>query len=171
MPTLEFRPRFKFTTTLTPEEIINSVADQLKNNNPEGYVARMISYHITMRIAIAKRHFWSPQMDINLERTERDTIVRCLIGPVPTVWTLFVFIYSILGLGGFVALMIGFSQWSLNHYAWGFWFAPFSLVGCGLMFWFAQWGKSMAKAQMRGLKLFFDQSLKCDCFVLSKEQL
>jgi hypothetical protein len=170
MSGLEFRPRFKFSTSLTPEEIINRVADKLKNKNPEGIVARMLSYHITMRIAIPKRHFWSPQMDINLERTEKDTLVRCLIGPVPTVWTLFVFVYAILGLGGFVALMIGFSQWSLNHYAWGFWIVPFSVVGSVLMFLFAQWGKKMALEQMRVLKLCFDDALDCDCFSLSEDQ-
>jgi hypothetical protein len=168
MSGLEFRPRYKFSTALTPEEIIDRVSVQLRDKNPEGIVARMISYHITMRIAIPKRHFWSPQMDINLERTEKDTLVRCLIGPVPTVWTLFVFAYAILGLGGFVALMIGFSQWSLGHYAWGFWIVPFSLAGSALMFWFAQWGKSMAREQMRELKLSFDSALDCDCFALSQ---
>lgn len=157
---LEFRPRYKFEISLSQEEIAERLRVKLEENNPDGLRWSLVSYHIILRIHPEKRHFWSPQMDINMERLDNEhTLVRCLIGPVPTVWTMYVFLYAVLGLGGLVALMAGFSQWTLNHTPWAFWFLPVSIIGSVAMFLFAQFGKRLAHDEMRILKNFVDEAL------------
>lgn len=157
---LEFRPRFKFEISLSQEEITHRLQQKLETDNPDGLRVSKVSYHIILRPNPDKRHFWSPQLDINMEHLdENHTLVRCLIGPMPTVWTMYVFLYGGLGLGALVALMAGFSQWALNHNPWAFWVLPFCILGLTLMILFAQFGQRLARDEMRMLKQFLDEAL------------
>ncbi|NEQ51066.1 MAG: hypothetical protein F6K11_13180 [Leptolyngbya sp. SIO3F4] len=125
--------------------------------------------HIVLRMNPDERHFWSPQADVNLETQEDGTtLVRCLFGPAPTVWTMFMFFYALLGVTALLGLMIGSSQWSLEESAWAFWLVPVALV-LGSLLYFAAWeGKRLAHEEMRQLKHFLDESLGCDCFALAE---
>lgn len=169
MSTLEFRPRFRFQTPLPSDEIVNRVKTHLKEKNPEDIRSRMIDTHLVLRISPETRHFWSPQADVSLETLdEGGTLVRCLFGPVPTVWTMFMFFYALLGFVALIGLMIGFSQWSLDESAWAFWLVPGTLIPAGLLY-FAAWeGKRLAHDEMRLLKNFLDEALGCDCFALAE---
>lgn len=159
--TVEFRPRFKLYVNLTPEEIEERLIFFLKDHNPDDIRWRSsVGYHIVMRTPPEKRHFWSPQMDINLTKEgERLTVVRGLIGPLPVVWTMYVFFYAIFGLGGLTALMAGGSQFALGHEPWAWYFVPVSIVFSLLMAMFSQFGKKLANAEMRQLKSLVDRAL------------
>lgn len=157
---LEFRPRFKFEISLSQEEITRRLQQKIDENNPEGIRVTKVSYHIILRPNPDNRHFWSPQLDINMEQLDEDhTLVRCLIGPMPAVWTMYVFLYGGLGLGALVSLMAGFSQWALNHTPWAFWFLPLCVAGLIMMILFAQFGQRLARNEMRMLKRFLDEAL------------
>jgi len=157
---LEFRPRFKFEISLSQQEIADRLKQKLEDQNPDKLRWSKVSYHIILRTNPETRHFWSPQLDINMEQIdEQHTLVRCLIGPVPTVWTMYVFLYGALGLGALVSIMAGFSQYALNQNPWAFWFLPFCLVGLALMVLFAQFGQRLARDEMRLLKNFLDEAL------------
>lgn len=157
---VEFRPRFKYRLNLSPEEITALIERQLQNENPADIRWRSAGYHLVLRTPPETRHFWSPQMDINLLKEEDGTTtVRGLIGPLPTVWTMYVFFYAVLGLGGLTALMLGGSQFALGKNPWAWWLVPISLVGSLLMALFAQFGKKLADKEMRDLKNVVEQAL------------
>lgn len=127
--------------------------EYLEHRNAEGVRIRHIGQHIVLRIDPEKQHFWSPQLDISMDDSDGDeTVLRCLIAPMPAIWTLYVFLYSVLGLGGIVALMAGFSQWALNHSPWAWYFLPVSAVGAVLMVLFAKFGQQLALEEMQLLK-------------------
>lgn len=158
---ITFRPRFKLEVSYSPEEISNMIDEHLTHRNPKGIRWRKVGDHIVFRTHPDDRHFWTPQMDISMEVLENNrTLLRCLIAPLPTVWTMYVFLYAILGLGGLVAVMAGFSQWSLNHTPWAFYFIPVSLVGSVLMIFFARFGQQLSRDEMNLLKNALLEALK-----------
>lgn len=158
--TLRFRPRFKVTIEASPDDIAKSMKDYLERRNAEGVRIHHIGQHIVLRVDPAKQHFWSPQMDISMDDSEGDqTVLRCLIAPMPAIWTLYVFLYSLLGLGGIVSLMAGFSQWALDHSPWAWYFLPVSAVGAVLMVLFAKFGQQLALEEMQLFKGIVHESL------------
>lgn len=170
MSKLEFRPRYKFKSPLTIEEIASRVMKTVESENPDGLLLKKVHDHLVLDIPEEARHYWSPHMDINLEKEGDDTIVRCMIGPSPTVWTMFMFFYGFFGFASFVGLTLGMSQWTLKKSMWGFWVLPVALLGMVAMYFISYEGKKLARDEMRTLKKFFDGALGCDCFQLSMEQ-
>lgn len=172
MSKLEFRPRFKFRTPLTIDSIKQKLLSESETTASQGLILRKAKDHLVLDIANEDRHFWSPHMDISLEMDEYSdlTLVRCLIGPSPTVWTMFMFFYGFFGFLAFVGLTLGMSQWTLKKDMWGFWLLPVALVGMLIMYFVSYEGKKLSRDEMRKLKLFVDRALNCDCFVLAEEQ-
>jgi len=166
--TLAFRPRFRFYSELSVDEVATSI---FNHQSKDGFKPKMrhVQDHVILTIFETQRHYWSPQMDISLEKDEdnQKTLVRCLIGPMPAVWTLFMFVYGFFGFIGFVGLTLGLSQWTLKSTMWGFWLLPVSLLGMLAMFWVSIEGKKLAEKEMHLLKHFVDDALGCDCLELA----
>lgn len=171
MSNVNFRPRFKFESPMSMPELVDKIKRQLQTNNPVGFKSKILRYHLVIRYPQNKTHFWSPQLDINLEEQEDGlTLVRCLFGPAPTVWTFFMFLYSVCGLLVILGLMIGFSQQTLNQTTWAYWLAAAGGIGSLILFLAAQEGKKLANHEMVELKVFLDAALECDCLSLAKEE-
>jgi len=168
--TLTFRPRFKFRTPLSMEELVSKVTHH-STTSGEHIRVRKVHHHLQLSFPKSVSHFWTPHMDINLEKEpEHDQIlVRCLIGPSPTVWTMFVFFYGLFGLLGLVGLIWGMSQWSLEKSMWALWLMPAALLGMGIMYFISYEGQQLSKKEMHYLKKFVDDALECDCIALSEE--
>ena len=93
----DFRPRYKFHTDYGIEEIENRVKLHAIAV-PGEVVLKHVHGHIVFSIPESKRHFYSPQMDMAMEidPDNNKVQVRCLIGPIPNVWTMFMFFYGFL---------------------------------------------------------------------------
>ena len=170
MTKLEFRPRYKFKSPLSTVDITTRVEKSIDTDNPENLLLKKVHDHLVLELPPESRHYWSPHMDVNLEEEGGETMVRCMIGPAPTVWTLFMFFYGFFGFASFVGLTLGMSQWTLNKEMWGFWILPAALVGMTVMYFISYEGKKLARDEMRTLKQFFDRALGCDCFQLAVQQ-
>lgn len=175
MSDLEFRPRFRFRSVLHPDVIRDRIRFRVRDDNPHRLELGGTGHHHVLRFPHAAQHAWTPQMDIDLDMEqvqghETMTIVRCQIGPAPSIWMLFVGGYIALCVIALLGISIGTSQQVVGAFAWGWWMAlptPFlALVLWGL----AQEGKRRAKDQMRLLKHFVDDALGCDCFALSESE-
>lgn len=112
-------------------------------------------------------------MDIDMEVEEgtdadRLTMVRCQIGPMPSIWMFFVGGYMALCVFALLGISMGVSQQIVGSFAWGWWVAlptPFLALGLWIL---AQEGKRRARDEMRLLKHFVDGALGCDCFALAE---
>ena len=144
-----FRPRFKCQSEDSANIIVDRVKEGLANKNETGFIGSVLLNHIHLKFPQDKRHFWSPHMDISLdEQAENSTLIRCLLGPAPGVWTLFVFFYSIFGLGATAGLMVWTSQLTLGNDGWGLWLMLVSLLMLGVMHLISLQGKKLARAEM-----------------------
>lgn len=169
MTELEFRPRYRFDLPLPPEEVKARIRTHVSAHNPHGLVLGGTGHHLVLTYPPAELRSWTPQMDIDLEVSEGRTWVRCLIGPAPTIWMLFVGGYMLSTILALLGLSIGVSQQIVGAPAWGFWMvAPTPFIALGLWL-LAQAGERRSKSAMHRMKRFVDEALGCDCLALAAQ--
>lgn len=154
MTSLRVRPRFKQLSQQNTQEIGDALKEGLENE--ENCVGQIMEQTIILKIAPKNRHFWSPQLAINLEKTEKGTIIRGLYGPNPTIWTMFMFAYIGIGIMAMFALMVGLTNISLGR-GYLFMIIFVALLG-GLLalYLVAQFGQKMGVEQTFTLHHFFE---------------
>jgi hypothetical protein len=166
-----FRPRFKFVSPLSGEAIAERIRAHLTTNNPRGLWMKDTHQHLLLNFQRRDSEAWTPQMDISFEtQVDGRTLVRCLIGPVSTIWMLFAGGYLALSLLGLTGITLGIALHMLGHTPWGYYMVPFVLVGLGILIHLERTGRRRAHADMHYLKRFVDEALGCDCLKLSVEQ-
>lgn len=158
MTAIEIRPRFQQEIPLSKDEALARLRAALKRPGTPiiGYVA---DHHVTLKIPYDKQHFWSPQLALEVETHEsgQGALIRGLFGPRPSVWLMFVFMYSIIGVICLFVAITGFSQVSLGIPAPVLWVLP---VGAGLaifLYLSAKTGERLGKDEMQQLKRFLDE--------------
>lgn len=172
MTDLKFRPRFRFRTPMHPDEIRDRLRGRVRNLNPTGYRLTGNLPHMVLQFPTAQQRLWTPQMDIDLEMEQEPgketfTVVRCMIGPAPAVWMMFMGAYVALGLLATFGLAIGYPQLRLNESPWGLYGAVILLLAALGLWLLAQAGKRQAKDDMLDLKHFLDAALGCDCLTMA----
>ena len=123
LPSFRVRPRFKIHTSLSVESLVEKIQTALKSEEAQcqGTVHELGG---TISVPSEQQHYWSPQLSLSFEETESDTILRGLYGPRPAVWGMFVFFYSVIGIGIMIIATIGFSQLALGKSSELLWAVP-----------------------------------------------
>ena len=158
MTSLRIRPRFNQIIKEPQEKIEARLKSKLKD--PElDCVGRVIPGFIVIKIPHSDRHYWSPQLSLSLEEHEEGTLIRGLYGPNPTVWAMFTFGYSALGLIALFISIIGFSKISLGLEAPVLWALPI-LGGLAVILYFvAQTGQKIGVEQTFTIHHFYEESI------------
>lgn len=155
----EIRPRFKLIAHCSVEDAITIIEENLQKD--KSVVGRFVVDHIHFKIPMDNRHYWSPELHINFDKSETNDyiIVRCLVGPKQSVWAMFAFFYAFLGLATIFGGMFGLSQWQLGHPPYFLW----SFVGLLIIpsiYTFAKIGQKKGRNQMLHLISFLYHSLE-----------
>ncbi|MCB9223420.1 MAG: hypothetical protein H6582_04505 [Crocinitomicaceae bacterium] len=126
----EIRPRFKLQTALSEEEIFSKLEAFIKTD--ETVTGKEVHNMYYVDIPHRDRHFWSPELRVSAEKDEYadhdDTIVRVMVGPQYTVWVMFVFIYTFLGMVSLFGGMYGLAQLSTGIHTPWIWCFPVTAV-------------------------------------------
>ncbi len=155
----EIRPRFKKIASLSEKEIVDRFKNALER--PDAPVTgTIVDHHIFLKIPADQQHYWSPQLDLEIEETEEGSLIRGLFGPKPSVWFMFVFFYVLLGFISMVVAIMGFSQWNLGLSARILWFLPVALILFLFIFFTAKTGQKLGKEEMFLLYDFFENTIK-----------
>ncbi len=140
----EVRLRFKKLSPETPEQIVEKVKGILAQNQDK-IVGRITHNHIRIRIAEKDRHFWSPQLSLNLEETGLGTEIRGLYGPKPDIWLGYMFTYFFLGFVTLAVSVVGFSRYNLGMSSYILWAIPFILGGVFVLWITSRTGQRLGK--------------------------
>lgn len=98
------RPRFKMNFEESHQNLIEKFKDISKNKTSK-FGILISDGHVIIDIPAEENHFWSPQLNIEIEKIEENkSLVKGLFGPKPQVWTLFIFIHFAMAIA-----FIGFS--------------------------------------------------------------
>ena len=153
----ELRPRFKLKSKLSIDDITAVLSDQL-NNDPTVNGSVDKTYAI-LKIPPEKQHYWSPELQVHLEKDSDDTIIRCLVGPSQAVWAMFMFCYiAIAALTLFVG-MYGLIQLQLGHSNYAVYIIPIGLLILPSIYTFSKIGQKTGRDQMLHLISFLYHSI------------
>ena len=113
---IHLRPRFRLEyDDKSKEEILENFREILKGEDCK-YRSKIVDGHIIIDVPKAEDHFWSPQLNIEVENIDgEDTVVRGLFGPKPQVWTLFIFIHFGVAVAFVGFLILWYVRWSLEE--------------------------------------------------------
>ena len=147
MSVFELRPRFRKNTNLSAKQISESVKTLMHSADPP-CTATIATNHIVLGIPPEQQHYWSPQLNIEIDEQENGCLLRCLFGPSPNVWTMFMFFYTGVAFTGLIGLFYGLSQWTLNMAPWALLVVPFALIGEIVLYTISKAGQKLAGEQM-----------------------
>ncbi len=164
---LALRPRFRFTSEMSRNEIVEKFRKELNENNPEGFTGVLTDFHIQIRFPAHKHRLWTPYMEIALEENlqDRTTLVRVLLTPISPIWMLIMFLLIVTSTSIFISLMLGISQIMIEQEPWGFYLAGLCAVVLLGLYLIARQGRLLARKEMPALKKFADQVFGCDCLM------
>ncbi|TNE48570.1 MAG: hypothetical protein EP343_15920 [Deltaproteobacteria bacterium] len=159
MADLGMRPRFLLKLEdASPNEVYQKVQSHVLEGNPE-CIGMFRNPHMELMFKPEHRHFWSPRLSLEFEPYQESTVIRGLIGPHPSVWTMFMACYGSFGILIFVGLTLGYSQWSLQQSPWGFTMALVALVGILFSYVGSLFGQRMALEQTIRLREYLVESM------------
>ncbi len=161
MDKIRIRPRYTFTTALEKQEVLSKLKQSLEKE-PSGLTGKFVKPLVVVSVAEENRHFWSPELSLDVEKKEGETEIRCTLGPRSSVWTMFATFYGFSVLVGIAGLVLGFSQLTLGMNTYGFWLVPISVVLLASAYGIALTGQKLAYKQMLELRSFIKRTLKED---------
>ena len=147
MSSFHIRPRFEQVVEMEPDELRRRIVDGL-SGEAQRFEIKDFTDFVCLRIHEEDRHFWSPRLNLSLEKDATgQTIVRGIYGPNANVWSLMLFSYLIVGFLGAIATIIGTSQWMIGTRPWGFWLAGGAAAILTALYLVAQVGQKLGAQQ------------------------
>jgi hypothetical protein len=159
MSSLQLRPRFKRSVELNPLQITERIRDYI--NNPDTHIeASITGHHAVFTILSREQHYWSPQLNLEILEEGKGALVKGLYGPAANVWTLFIFLYTGIGIIAIIGLLYGLVQWSLNMSPMALWIFPAAVLVELILYLTARSGQKIAAKQIELLQQELDRILK-----------
>jgi len=158
---IHLRPRFKMDFEESQQKLISKFEENLKDGDCK-YCCKIVDGHIVIDVPKDENHFWSPQLNIEIEKAEQNkTVVKGLFGPKPQVWTLFMFFHFAAAVAFIGFAVMAYVQWTLkiDHS-----FALMMVIALPVlwfvMYFLGRWGKSTGHKQMDELYKFMMKTLE-----------
>ena len=158
---IHLRPRFKMDLEESQQKLISKFEENLKDGDCK-YCCKIVDGHIVIDVPKDENHFWSPQLNIEIEKGEHNkTVVKGLFGPKPQVWTLFMFFHFAAAVAFIGFAVMAYVQWTLkmDHS-----FALMMVIALPVlwfvMYFLGRWGKSTGHKQMDELYKFMMKTLE-----------
>lgn len=159
MSSFRIRPRFSQILALEIEDARERIVSEV---NHEGGRCEVKSFpgFICLRIPEQDRHFWSPRLNLSLEKTDDGkTLVEGTYGPNANVWSLFLYGYLITGTMGTFSGVFGFAQWMIGTTPWALWIFGAMLALATGLYVFAQFGQKLGAQQTFLLHQIYESAI------------
>ncbi|TLP74377.1 GTP-binding protein [Maribacter sp. ACAM166] len=150
------RPRFQLKLEKTKESALNA----FKNIDQPPFIIKILDDHVFITFNQKQIHFWSPQLQLEINEEDNGSIVFGLFGPSPTLWTFFMFLHF-----GVATIFIILGVWAYSSSALN---RPYGLqlalmVGMVILwivlYTLGRYGRKKGKPQMNSLYIFMRKIL------------
>lgn len=156
METPHLRPVFSKELAAEPDVVMGRVRSRL--SEPKRKEWGMVGGRsMDLYVQPAEEHFWSPHLTVQVEEAEAGSRLHGRFAPKPSVWTLFVFLYSVAAFGGMLGGAYGFAQWAMEVRPWALWSVPVAVLAVGGLYWASSVGQRLGAAQMAELRGRLDE--------------
>lgn len=152
------RPRFQDQLQHGAEEVLSRIVRSTK----KPFLVKRLDDHIFIRFNEKERHFWSPQLQLEiLDEEEGGCKVYGLYGPNPTLWSFFMFMHF-----GVATLFVILGIWAYSSASLG---RPYGVLIGGMatmvVLWvafyaFGRAGRAKGKPQMHMLYHFYQEAIR-----------
>jgi hypothetical protein len=115
--------------------------------------------HAQLTVPADERHFWSPWLSFEIEPIDSGSRLAGLFTPHPSVWTMYVACYAIVGLSTFGFGFFGVAQRMLGLPPWGLYAFPIGVVLLVLLYASALAGQRLSAGQMERMRGFVEAAL------------
>ena len=147
MPGHPIRPTFAIPLVPEADEAMEILRERLRDTDYEE-CTRSKGRCAYFFVDEEERKLWSPHLSVQVEPTERGSLLRGRFGPHPELWTLYMFLYTAVGFLATMGLMLGFVQWQSGMEAWGMWGVWLGLPGLAVLYWVSATGQRLSAHQM-----------------------
>lgn len=154
----EIRPRFNQDVNYTFEELKDLLEKALEEPNAP-VTGKVHRGYASFFIPVKDQHYWSPQLSVTFEEEENGTHIRGLYGPKPSVWTMLMFFYAIIGFTTVVITIMGFGMRSLNKDSSVLWFLPVLIIAFFSIYAVGYFGKKKGYDQIVVIHNFFEKAI------------
>ena len=157
------RPRFRMEFEESHQNLIAKFKDISKNKTSKFGIV-ISDGHVIIDIPAEENHFWSPQLNIEIEQFEGNkSIVKGLFGPKPQVWTMFMFIHFAMAVAFIGFSIMAYVQWTLKSNYKTALITTFALpILWIVMYFLGRMGKKTGHKQMDELYKFMMKTLKVE---------
>lgn len=158
LPPFSVRPYFSVHLPERIDVIAQKISNAIKRDGAscKGWVD---TEYASLYLPETQQHFWSPHLALTFDEHEEGSTLRGRYGPKPTVWTMFIFFYAIIGFALLIITIIGLSNMSLNQPASILWWIPVLLVLFLSLYLVAYFGQKLGHDQMATLHEFLEDAL------------
>jgi hypothetical protein len=158
---IHLRPRFRMEFSESQDNLLSKFKRNLNDGDCK-YCSKIVDGHIVIDIPEEENHFWSPQLNIEIEQLDAEkTILKGLFGPKPQVWTLFMFFHFAVAVAFIGFAITAYVQWTLKE---DYFFALEMIIALPIlwivMYFLGRWGKSTGHKQMDELYKFMMKTLE-----------
>ena len=109
------KPRFVFEHQEPKDAILKKFKETFELTSSK-FQGKVVGNHIVIDVTKKDEHFWSPQLQIEIEKNEDNTsMIKGLFGPKPQLWTLFMFIHFGVALAFAVFATMLYTRFSLDQ--------------------------------------------------------
>jgi len=159
MADARMRPQLQFSSSCDPESALRQLSDAL-GSTEEAVTGKVFPDSAVLKIPPAEVHLWTPQLQVSVEpEGDSGSVIHGLLGPRPSVWSLFIASYSFFGFLGVMGVIIGLSQMSLGQPSYALWSGPISILAVLATFMVARVGRKIGRPQSIRLKTFLENTL------------
>lgn len=156
----QIRPRFEISSPYEVSELHNIMKKAIHSNQApcEGKVRYG---YVSLFPKESEHHYWSPHLSVTMEEhpEEKGSLLRGLYGPSPSVWTMFIFVYSIIALAIVIALVIGFANMSIDESTAILWAVPALIILFASMYLVSSVGQKKGHSQIEEMHHFFESCI------------
>lgn len=153
------RPRFKMYVHVSRETYEEKLNKYMEENRTE-FTGNINKEVATISVKTEENPFWKPTLSLRTETEDGTTVIRGVFGPSSSVWTLFMFIYFVLGILWMVFITMWFVEKEIksSEYPWALTASFVTLFLILLTYLAARFGQQKAKAEMQKLRKFAEET-------------
>ena len=154
----QIRPRFTVDSPLSVAELDGVFNSKLKEDKAL-YDSQITEGFVSIYPNGSEHHYWSPHLSVIIESADEGSLLRGHFGPSPAVWTMFIFLYSIIGLSIVIFTIIGFANRSIGHSSLILWAVPFLIIVFLSLYYVSFIGQKKGHDQIEELHLYFEKCI------------
>ena len=154
----QIRPRFMVESPLSVIELDAAFNSKLKGDKGL-FDSQITEGYVSIYPNASEHHYWSPHLSVAIESSDEGSLLRGHFGPSPAVWTMFVFLYSVIGLSIVIFTIIGFAYRSIGHSSLILWAVPFLIIVFLSLYYVSFIGQKKGHDQIEELHRYFEKCI------------